>query len=221
MRIVILIPAHNEAKTIGSLTKTIIELGYDVIVVDDGSLDDTAVLARTQGAQVISTYKKSGKGNALRLAFKEAISKNYDAVITLDGDGQHSPSDIANLVEAYQKSHADIVNGDRMHDPVGMPWLRRATNSFMSWLISLVCRQQITDTQCGFRLITARVLKSIELISTNFEIETEILIKASKKGFRIAAAPIQTIYRDEVSKINPIRDTFRFIRYICSEIFRP
>ena len=220
MRTVILIPAHNEAKTIGDLTKTVIELGYDVIVIDDGSIDDTAILAKTQGAQVISTYKKSGKGNALRLAFKQAIEQNYEVVITLDGDGQHAPSDIANFIECYQKSHVDIINGDRMHNPVRMPFIRRLTNGFMSWLISLVCRQRITDTQCGFRLITTKVLRSIELKSTNFEIETEILIKASKKGFRIASAPIETIYRDEVSKISPIKDTLRFIRYISSELFQ-
>jgi glycosyltransferase involved in cell wall biosynthesis len=221
MKTVVLIPAHNEAKTIGGLTKDIIELGYDVIVIDDGSVDDTAILAKTQGAQVISTHKKSGKGNALRLAFNAAIEQKYDAVITVDGDGQHSPLDLKNFIECYQKSHADIVNGDRMHDPKGMPVVRRLTNGFMSWMISLLCRQKITDTQCGFRLITTKVLKSIELTSNDFEIETVILIKASKKGFRITSAPIETIYRDEVSKIRPVKDTGRFIRYIIKETFKP
>ncbi len=220
MKTIIVIPAHNEAKTINSLVKVIIELGYGIIVVDDGSVDDTAILAKTQGALVISTHKKSGKGNALRLAFTQAIGLGYDAVITLDGDGQHSPSDIGNFLEGYQKGHADIINGDRMHNPSGMPWLRRSTNWFMSWLISLICRQRITDTQCGFRLITTKVLSSIELKCNDFEIETEILIKASRRGFRIASVPIQTIYRDEVSKIKPVRDTLRFIRYISTAIFR-
>ena len=220
MKIGIVIPAHNEAKSIGTLVKTIIELGYDAIVVDDGSVDDTAILAKTQGAEVFSTHKKSGKGNALRLAFAQAQERGYEAVITIDGDGQHSPSDITNFVEGYQKSHADIINGDRMHNPKGMPWIRLVTNGFMSWVISLVCHQKISDTQCGFRLITIRVLKSIELKCNDFEIETEILIKASKKGFRIASVPIQTIYRDEISKIKPLRDTWRFICYIGAEILK-
>jgi hypothetical protein len=107
-----------------------------------------------------------------------------------------------------------------MHNPVGMPGVRRMTNGFMSWLISVICRQQITDTQCGFRLVTTKVLKSIDLKCNDFEIETEMLIKASKKGFRIVSAPIETIYRNEVSKINPLRDTLRFIRYISTEIFK-
>lgn len=221
MKTAILIPAHNEARTISDLVKTIVELGYDVIVVDDGSLDDTAILAKTQGAQVISTHRKSGKGNALRLAFAQAINQGYDAVITVDGDGQHAPSDLEKFIECYQKSHADIINGNRMCDPEGMPWIRRVTNGFMSWLISLVCRQKVADTQCGFRLITTKVLKTVELSSNDFEIETEILIKASKKGFRIASVPVQSIYRDEISKIKPVRDTLRFIRYIIKEIFRP
>lgn len=219
MKTVIIIPAHNEAKTIGDLVKSIIELGHDVIVVDDGSIDDTAVLAKAQGASVISTYKKSGKGNALRLAFAHAIARDYEVAITMDGDGQHAPSDLRNFLECYEKSRVDIVNGDRMQNPVGMPWLRRLTNGFMSGLISIVCRQKISDTQCGFRLISTKVLKSVGFKSNDFEIETEILIKASKKGFRIASVGIETIYRDEVSKIKPVKDTLRFIRYIAKEIF--
>ncbi|MEI7998653.1 MAG: glycosyltransferase family 2 protein [Candidatus Omnitrophota bacterium] len=220
MKTVIVIPAYNEARTIGTLVKTIIELGHDVIVVDDGSIDDTAILAKTQGAQVVSTHKKSGKGNALRLAFSQALAQGYDVVVTLDGDGQHSPLDIAHFLECHQKAHVDIVSGDRMHNPSGMPWIRLATNGFMSWIISIICRQEIVDTQCGFRLITSEVLKSIDLKCNDFEIETEILIKSSRKGFRIASVPIETIYRDEVSKIKPVRDTFRFIRYISTEIFK-
>ncbi|MBI3601644.1 MAG: glycosyltransferase family 2 protein [Candidatus Omnitrophica bacterium] len=221
MKIAIVIPAHNEARSIGALVKAITDLGYDVIVVDDGSSDDTALLAKTQGALVISTHKKGGKGNALRLAFAQALGQGYEAVITMDGDGQHSPLDIGHFLECYRNTQADIISGDRMHNPSEMPWLRRVTNRFMSWVISLICRQKIADTQCGFRLMTTNVLKAIELQCTDFEIETEILIKASKKGFRMAAVPIQTIYRDEISKISPVRDTLKFIRYLSREMFTP
>lgn len=220
MKTLVLIPAHNEAKNIVGIVKAVVELGYDVLVVDDGSVDDTAILAKTHGARVLSTYKKSGKGSALQLGFSEVLARGYEAVITMDGDGQHAPSDIANFVEAYQKSRADIINGNRMANPSGMPLIRRLTNGFMSWLISLVCRQQIADTQCGFRLITSKVLEAVTLKSTNFEIETEILIQAGKKKFHVVSVPIQTIYRDEISKIHPLRDTLRFVRYFILEIFR-
>ncbi len=136
------------------------------------------------------------------------LKNGYEALIAMDGDGQHSPSDIAAFVACYQNTNADIVSGNRMHNPKGMPLVRLATNRLMSWLISLICRQHIPDTQCGFRLIKTKVLQAIKLESSDFEIETEVLIKASKKGFKIASVGIQTIYRDEVSKIQPVRDTF-------------
>ena len=215
----IVIPAHNEAKAIGPLTASVRALGYDVIVVDDGSVDGTGDLAKAAGAVVVAMPAKSGKGNALRVGFDRALKDGYGAVIAMDGDGQHAPCDIRSFVECFQKTGAQVVNGSRMHDPKGMPLLRLATNAFMSWIISLICRQQIKDTQCGFRLIAADVLKSVKLECSDFEIETELLVKASRKGFKIASVNIQSIYRNEVSKIRPFRDTLRFIRYAASTIF--
>ena len=220
MKIAIVIPAHNEAQAIGPLVAAVRGLGYDCIVIDDGSSDQTAEMASAAQAVVIRTGYKSGKGNALKLGFDYVLKNDYEALIAMDGDGQHAPSDLAAFVECYQKTGADLVNGNRMGDTKNMPWLRRATNRFMSWLISLFCHQQVPDTQCGFRLVRTDVLRKITLVSTNFEIETEVLIKASKKGFTIASVPIQTIYRDEVSKIRPVRDTLRFIAYLWREVWR-
>jgi len=218
MSIAIVIPAYNEAQTIGSLVKSVRTLGYDCIVVDDGSKDKTEILALEAGAIVLMTGGKSGKGNALKLGFDHVTKKGYEALIAMDGDGQHAPSDIAAFVSLYQKTGVDIVTGNRMQNPKGMPLVRLATNHFMSWLISFFCHQHISDTQCGFRLLKLKVLDVIKLKSSNFEIETEMLIKASKKGFKIASVGIQTIYRDEVSKINPMKDTVRFMAYLWREV---
>ena len=220
VKIAIVIPAYNEAKNITPLVGAVRALGYDCFVIDDGSVDKTDELALQAGAAVLKTGGKSGKGNALKLGFNHVIKNGYEALIAMDGDGQHSPSDIAAFVSCYQKTGADIVSGDRMHNPQGMPLVRLLTNRFMSWLISFFCHQHIPDTQCGFRLIKTKVLQTINLQSSDFEIETEVLIKASKKGFKIASVGIQTIYRDEVSKIQPMRDTFRFIAYLGREIFQ-
>lgn len=217
MKVIVVIPAHNEERTIGPLVEAVRVLGYDCVVIDDGSVDRTNELALLARAVVLKTGGKSGKGNALKLGFDHALKNGYDALIAMDGDGQHSPSDISAFVSCCQETGADIVSGDRMQNPKGMPWVRLATNHFMSWLISLFCRQPIPDTQCGFRLIKTRVLQAIRLESSDFEIETEVLIKASKKGFKIASVPIETIYRDEVSKIQPMRDTFRFVNYLWHE----
>ena len=212
--IAVVIPAHNEAASIGPLTASVRALGHDIIVIDDGSVDNTAGLAAAEGAVVVGTGKRGGKGNALRAGFDHALKYGYGAVIAMDGDGQHDPSDIHSFIECFQRTGAQIVNGNRMHDPRGMPLPRLATNAFMSWIISLICRQRIKDTQCGFRLITADVLKNVKLECSDFEIETELLIKASRQGFKIASVNIQSIYRGEQSKIRPVRDTLRFIRYI-------
>jgi len=220
MKIAIVIPAHNEAQAIGPLVEAVRALGYDCVVIDDGSVDKTAVVAREAGAVVLKTGTKSGKGNALKVGFDHVLKSDYEALIAMDGDGQHAPSDIAAFVACYQNTNADIVSGDRMHNPQGMPLVRLATNRFMSWLISLFCRQHVPDTQCGFRLIKTNALRAIKLESSDFEIETEVLIKASKKGFKIASVGIKTIYRDEISKIQPVRDTFRFIAYLWRELWR-
>jgi len=195
-------------------------LGYECVVIDDGSIDKTNEIASRAGAAVIQTGGRAGKGNALKLGFDHARRNGFDALITMDGDGQHSPSDISSFVTCYQNQQADIVTGNRMHNPKGMPLVRLVTNHFMSWLISLFCRQRIPDTQCGYRLIKTKVLDAIKLESSDFEIETEVLIKASKKGFKIASVNIQTIYSNEISKIQPVRDTFRFLAYLWRELWR-
>ena len=220
MKTAVVIPAHNEALAIGPLVAEVRQLGFDCIVVDDGSVDQTGAEAEKARAMVLKTRVKSGKGNALRLGFDHALKNGYEALVAMDGDGQHSPSDIAAFVACARRTNADIVTGNRMGNHQGMPPVRLATNRFMSWLISLICRQNIPDTQCGFRLIKTVVLQSIRLECSDFEIETEVLIKASKKGFKIASVGIQTIYQDEVSKIQPMRDTFRFIAYMWRELWR-
>jgi glycosyltransferase involved in cell wall biosynthesis len=220
MKIAIVIPAHNEVQTIGSLVVAVRALGYDCVVIDDGSVDNTGAVAEHARAVVLKTEVKRGKGNALKVGFDYVLAQGYEALIAMDGDGQHSPLDIAAFVACYQNTKADIVTGNRMNNTRSMPLVRLATNRFMSWLISLFCRQDIPDTQCGYRLIKTKVLESINLESSDFEIETEVLIKASKKGFKIASVAIQTIYRDEVSKIQPVRDTCRFIVYLWRELLR-
>ncbi len=220
MRIAIVIPAYNEAKAIAPLVESVCAKGFEVIVVDDGSSDGTGELALKQGAVVLYTKERNGKGGALKMGFTYCMAQGFDALIAMDGDGQHAPSDLDAFTRCYAQTKADIISGNRMGNPQGMPLIRLATNNFMSWLISIICRQSIPDTQCGFRFIKMDVLKAITIECSDFEIETEILIKAAKKGFKIASVPIQTIYRDEISKIKPLKDTARFFVFIMKEAFR-
>lgn len=217
MKYLCLIPGFNEEKTIGWLVESVRNLGYDVLVVDDGSRDRTAQYAREQGAEVVTNPQNLGKGASLRKIFEIAKERAYDAVIVMDADGQHLPSDIAPFVDLYEKERPGIIVGNRMQRSKGMPFVRWVTNGFMSWMISAICRQRVPDTQCGFRLIDMRLLRLMELTTDNFEIETEMLMQASSRGFKIASVPITTVYEGQFSAIHPIKDTIRFFQLILKK----
>ncbi len=214
MKYVCLIPSFNEEKTIGWLVKEVRALGFDALVIDDGSSDQTARLSHENGAEVIINERNLGKGASLRKAFGILSARDYDAVIIMDGDGQHLPSDIAQFVECYRSNKPGIIVGDRMQKAKGMPFVRWLTNHFMSFVISGMCRQRVPDTQCGFRLVDIQVLRSLGLSTEKFEIESEMLLEASRKGFRIASVPITTVYEGQYSAIHPVKDTIRFFMFV-------
>ena len=214
MKICVLIPSYNEAKTIGSLARRIKAKGLDAIVVDDGSSDETSEEAKRFGAFVIRQKENRGKGASLKVGFADILNKDYDAVITMDGDGQHSPEDISKFIEAAFDPGVDMVVGDRMGACKNMPFLRWATNNFTSLMISVICWRNIRDSQCGFRLIKRKVLEVLDPTSSKYEIESETIIAAQRKGFKIKFVPIETIYAKQTSQINPIVDTIRFFRFI-------
>ncbi|MFH1691063.1 MAG: glycosyltransferase family 2 protein [Candidatus Omnitrophota bacterium] len=214
MKICILIPSFNEERTIGWLVKTVLEYGYDVFVIDDGSSDKTAKLAQENGANVIINESNMGKGASLRKAFKLLMDKNYDAFIIMDGDGQHLPEDLVYFVKLFEKERPGIIVGNRMIKPKGMPLIRWLTNKFMSFVLSKMCRQDVFDSQCGFRLVDMNVLKKLRLSTEKFEIESEMLIEAASNGFRIESVPITTIYSGQNSAIHPVKDTIRFFQFV-------
>jgi len=218
MKIGILIPSYNEAATIGDIVKDLRALGYKTYVVDDGSKDETAGIAEKEGAVVFRHEKNMGKGAALREGFARLVKEDFDAILVMDGDGQHHIEDISKLVYRMEETGADVVIGDRMRDTSAMPYVRKKTNQFMSWMISRVARCTVSDSQSGFRLIRRKVLESIRLESSNYEIESEMIIRAARKNFKIESAPIKTIYHNEESKINPIVDTIRFFTFILKNM---
>jgi len=221
MKICIVIPVYNEARRIGEIVEKIKARQWDVVVVNDGSTDYSAAIAKDKGAVVINHAGKQGKGISLRDGFIYALAQGFDGVIAMDGDGQHHVDDIENfIIKAKQHPHS-VISGNRMIDCPNMPFVRRLVNRLMSWMISFICHQPIPDSQCGFRFISTTVLKSITLTSSDFEIETEVLIKSSRQGFKIYSVPVQTIYGDELSKINPLIDTIRFFKYILKELLSP
>jgi glycosyltransferase involved in cell wall biosynthesis len=217
MKLICLIPAYNEEKTIESIVRAVHNLGFDILVVDDGSIDSTAKKANEAGAEVITNDKNMGKGASLRRAFFLIGQRPYDGVIVMDADGQHLPGDIMKLVGCFTRTGAGLVVGNRMARSIGMPFVRWLTNASMSLLLSLMCRQRIPDSQCGFRIIGMPLLKLFSLETDNFEIESEMLLQASRHGFKVASVPITTVYAGQVSAIHPWKDTLRFFKFICKK----
>lgn len=214
----VLIPAYNEAGSISEVVRGAKQFVSRVLVVDDRSTDQTDSLAREAGAEVISQPVNRGKGTALRLGFETLLAGGSDAVMVLDGDGQHDPEEIPNFIKRARQSGAGIVLGNRMEDASGMPPVRYCTNRTMSRIISWLCKQEIPDSQCGYRLVGRPVIEQLTFTTGNYDTESEMLIQAARRGFTITSIPIRTIYTGQESKIHPGRDTLRFIRLIIRNI---
>ncbi|UCC94634.1 MAG: glycosyltransferase family 2 protein [Candidatus Omnitrophota bacterium] len=215
MNVWVVIPAYNEAGSLEGIIQELKKRNLFVLVIDDGSGDTTFKVAQKAADRVIQNTHNLGKGRSLKEAIAQLLQKSdFDYIITMDGDGQHSPFDVDNFLKEATRGQYFVV-GNRMQNPVGMPRLRVFTNQLMSWFISKMIGQKIPDTQCGFRLIKRDVLENIKITTSKFEIESEILLQAAKRGFAITSIPIQSIYFQGVhSNINPFIDTLRFIRFI-------
>jgi glycosyltransferase involved in cell wall biosynthesis len=218
MRVAAVIPVYNEERTIGGLVRRVLRHVDEVVVVDDGSEDRSAELAREAGAKVIRLERNTGKANALRRGFAEV--RSYDVVVTLDGDGQHSPEEIPALVECIRRG-GDLCIGSRFLRGIeSMPLQRRLSNRLTSWIISALAGQRITDPQSGFRALRGSRLHELELRAERYAIEHVMILEAARRGMRIGEVPISTIYGEEKSHIHPVKDTLRVIYYILRFLLR-
>lgn len=212
-KIAAVIPAYNEEKHIGDVVRRTRQQLDDVLVVDDGSEDKTADNARAAGGEVIVHAINRGKGETIKTGLRHFLERQFDFVIILDADGQHPPEEIDRFVTAaLSADEPKLIVGTRMNDLSSMPFVRRVVNRWMSQRISALCGQEIPDTQCGFRMLHRQLIPELLGGAARFDYETEMLIIASRKGFKIASVPISTVYSDEVSSIHPVRDTIRFFK---------
>lgn len=221
MKMVAVIPAYNAE---AFLPQVIDRLSFyapevDKLVVNDGSSDGTLEAAQRSGAKVISHRTNLGKGRALKTGFNFALKNDYDLVVTMDADGQHDPKSLPAMLLHQKVTKADIVIGSRMSNIEDMPIGRRFSNTITSLVISLCTEQTILDSQCGYRVIKRAVLESVTLLDSGYMLESELLIKAGKLGFKIVFCPIETIYGSEKSFIKPWRDTVKFVSLITKSLF--
>lgn len=209
-RLVALIPAYEEAARISDVVAEA-HRWLQVIVVDDGSTDETAARAEAAGARVIRQSPNAGKGAALRRGFTVALEEGLDAVITLDADGQHDPSEIAAFLDAFGARRPELIIGQR--DTAQMPAIRRASNVAGGLLLAAALGRSVPDNQSGYRLIGPRLMRAmLDSVETGFEFEVEMIARCIALGLPIESVPIRTIYAGEASHIRPWRHFTEFLR---------
>lgn len=217
MKVLAVIPAYKEENRVGSTVRAVTEYLTDVLVVDDGSPDRTVDEARVAGAAVVRQESNRGKGAALLRGFAYALENGYDAVVTLDADGQHDPSAIPAMV-AELEGGADIVIGARRKDPRVMPAQRIFSNTWASVMLTGLTGVLIRDSQSGYRALRAEVLRVVPLTTTKYDLESEQLVGAARRGFRVTHVAVPTIYGTEKSKINVPRDMLLFFRVVFRDL---
>ena len=217
----VLIPCLNEEAAIQSVVESVLALGAPVIVIDDGSDDRTPEIVAALPVTLLRHEERCGKGEALRRGFREALRQGYDAVLTMDGDGQHLASDIPRIVAAAAQYPGHIVIGARLLDREQQPKGRRRANAVADWGISWACAQPIADTQSGQRWYPRAALDLVDLPAENFVFEAAILIAASReKGLGVVSVPIASRYHGAFrpSHLRPVRDVTRITTYTISRV---
>ncbi|MCE0484618.1 MAG: glycosyltransferase family 2 protein [Methylacidiphilales bacterium] len=207
MKVLVLIPARNEAAAIGHVVRGCRRAGFAVWVIDDASHDATAEFATEAGAKVIPVPgPHHGKTAALHHALTQ-LPEGIEWLFFLDGDGQHRPEDLEQFWRLREE--ADLIVGNRFPDAARMPLVRRWTNRLMSWVLR---RSRIADSQCGFRLVRREWLDSWLPSGHHFQFETEMALLAATRPCLVRNLPIPAIYAGEESKIVPWRDALYFAR---------
>ena len=209
----VVIPCRNEAASIGAVVSAVRRQLPSVIVVDDGSTDGTAGRANAAGAETLRHPANQGKGAALRTGWRRARERGFAWALTMDGDGQHAPADIPAFLNCAETTGAMLVIGNRMAQAGAMPWLRRQVNRWMSRRLSHLAGAPLPDSQCGFRLVNLDALSRLQLAAQQFEVESEVLVAFLAARAKVEFVPVQVIYKSQASKIHPLRDAWRWLRW--------
>ena len=214
-RVVVLIPAYNEEKTIARVIITAKKFANDVIVCDDGSTDLTGEIAEAVGARVLRHTQNLGKGASLKTLIEEARRLNPKAVVTMDGDGQHDSAEIPDVVSPVMKDEADVIVGVRSKGDA-MPRERVIGNRLLDEATSRKAGLKLEDTQSGFRAYSSRALASLDFKEKGMAVESQTLIDAAHAGLRISGVPVSTTYEGVKAKRNPVAHFSGVLDYVLS-----
>jgi glycosyltransferase involved in cell wall biosynthesis len=208
--ILALIPGYQEGPRIAAVVEAA-RRHLPVVVVDDGSTDDTAAQAEAAGATVLRQVPNAGKGAAIRMGFRHALEAGAVAVVTLDADGQHDPDEIPTFLAAFEAGRPELVIGRR--DFGSMPLVRRLSNTLGGWIFSAAVGRRVADNQSGYRLIGRRLMSALlDSDESGFEFEVEMIARCIALGLPMTDVPIRTIYAGEPSHIRPWAHFTSFLR---------
>ncbi len=221
--IAVLIPALNCAATIAAVVQGVRRFVDTVVVVSDGSTDDTVTLAAAAGAEVVCHQTTCGKGAALQTGMRLLAQRGCTHVLTMDGDGQHLSEEIAVLRRASDAEPQALIIGVRQVEPGLVTPMRQFGNRFANRWVEIACGQVLPDTQSGFRIYPLRATLALGSHAQHFAFETEVLIRAARASVPIRSVPVKTFYppvQERVSHFRPVRDTVRIIFVVLGLIFR-
>jgi glycosyltransferase involved in cell wall biosynthesis len=229
MKTAIVIPVYNHGSRIAEVVRQSLALGLPIFVVDDGSTDQTAaVLTRLTGINLLRHPDNRGKGAAILTGFAAAVQAGCDWAVTLDGDGQHDPADVRNLLQRVQDGGRQIVIGSRqgMGDNRHVPWTSRFGRGFSNFWVWAAGGPRVSDSQSGFRLYPLPEAQQLEVRARRSQFEVEILVKARRQGIPVVESPVGVIYQprgERISHFRPWRDFWRnsstFNRLVWARIF--
>jgi glycosyltransferase involved in cell wall biosynthesis len=220
-RVLVIIPAYNEADSIGEVISQVRTSApeADIVVVDDGSTDATATIAQEAGAFVISLPNNLGIGGAMQTGYTFAAEMGYDIAVQVDGDGQHDPTEICDLINAMEEYQADVVIGSRYIEDRGYitPFLRRVGIFILAYIVSLIIRQRVTDTTSGFRAVNRRVIEFCAREYPRDYPEPESVVLFRRAGFRVREIPVTMNPRyGGQSSITPMRSFYYMVKVLLA-----
>jgi glycosyltransferase involved in cell wall biosynthesis len=205
-KILAVIPCLNEGQFVGDIVTRARKYADEVIVIDDGSTDNTAGVAKKAGAKVIEHEVRRGTGAATRKAFEVAKGYNADVLVTLDGDGQHNPDEIPQVIAPILRGEADLVVGSRFLQPnlKNVPKYRKFGIDVITWLYNFGSKVKLLDSQSCFRAHSRRLIEAVSITENGFGFSVQVLIQARKKKFVIREVPVSCIYHLQGSSLNPM-----------------
>jgi glycosyltransferase involved in cell wall biosynthesis len=223
-RLAALVPAYDCARTIAAVVRDVAELCPAVLVIDDGSSDDTATIAREAGARVIRHEANRGKGAALRSGLLALLADGFTHAFTVDGDGQHLAAEMPRLIDESRSDPAAIVLGERRIAPEQeVAPIKRFGNDFANWWVSLAAGRTLNDTQTGFRIYPIQATLDLAPQAERYQFESEVLILAARRGIDIRSCQVAVYYPppdERISHYDPWADTCRIIVTVVSFLVR-